>query len=122
MKVGDYVRTKTGIIGKIKLIDNQTELEDLYLIKRKWYYKEDIIKSSPNIIDLIEVGDYVNGFKVYSVYDDDDEVNEYNLKHKKCLGKNIYDEDYQEHLIYEENIKSIVTKEQFESMEYRIGE
>ena len=67
MKVGDYVRTKTGIIGKIKLIDNQTELEDLYLIKRKWYYKEDIIKSSPNIIDLIEVGDYVNGYQITSI-------------------------------------------------------
>ena len=108
MKTGDYVRTKKGIIGKIKLVDDQTDLEDLYLIKRHWYYLKDIIKSSPNIIDLIEVGDYVNGFKV--VWKDNNEfcINAYN-EEEKTIKK-------------EQKIKSIVTKEQFKAMEYRIGE
>ena len=101
MKVGDYVRTKKGIIGKIKLIDNQTELEDLYLVKRKWYYKEDFIKSSPNIIDLIEVGDYVNGYEVTSK--------------DQFLGFGNHD-----WYMLNDEIKSIVTKEQFESMKYKI--
>jgi len=103
MKVGDYVRNKKGIIGKIKLIDNQTELYDLYLIKNKWYKKEEIIKSSPNIIDLIEVGDYVNGFYVIN----------------KPFNQRIHTEfdDF-----FEEDIKTILTKEQFSSMEYKVGE
>ena len=108
MKVGDYVRTKKGIIGKIKAIDNQTELEDLYLVKRKWYYKENIIKSSPNIIDLIEVGDYVNGVKV-------DEI-----KNGHLLNYNTYD-GYQVCIVSNnKEIKSILTKEMFESMKYEV--
>ena len=102
MKVGDYVRTKKGIIGKIKLIDNQTELEDLYLVKRKWYYKEDIIKSSPNIIDLIEVGDYVNGCPILHK-ENNELVCGLLLRYK------------------EENIQNVVTKEQFESMKYEVN-
>lgn len=108
MKVGDYVRTKRGIIGKIKLIDNQTELEDLYLVKRKWYYKKDFIKSSPNIIDLIEVGDYVNGQKVHK----NDEYDYLYLNGIDGDG-NCYEESLKD-------IKSIVTKEQFEEMEYKL--
>ena len=113
MKVGDYVRTKRGIIGKIKLIDNQTELEDLYLVKRQWYYKEDFIKSSPNIKSVIEEDDFVNGKRVNRVIPEDicgDELLDY--QHIFVDNKEIYEED----------IKSIVTKEQFESMEYKVGE
>ena len=103
LNIGDYVRTKRGIIGKIKSIDNQTDLEDLYLVKRKWYYKEDFIKSSPNIIDLIEVGDYVNGMPVLHK-ENDELVCGLLLRYK------------------EENIENIVTKEQFEAMKYEIGD
>lgn len=108
LRINDYVRTKKGIIGKIKLIDNQTELEDLYLVKRKWYYKEDFIKSSPRIIDLIKVGDYVNGLKVQEV---NNEI--------KGFGTIVFDKD---NSIMEDYIYSIVTKEQFSCMEYKIGE
>ena len=104
MEVGDYVRTKKGIIGKIKAIDNQTELEDLYLVKRRWYYKEDIIKSSLNIIDLIEVGDYVDRLRVVD-------------KEEDYIVVETFDERI---IIYKQDtIKSIVTKEQFERMEYK---
>ena len=104
MEVGDDVRTKKGIIGKIKAIDNQTELEDLYLVKRRWYYKEDIIKSSLNIIDLIEVGDYVDRLRVVD-------------KEEDYIVVETFDERI---IIYKQDtIKSIVTKEQFERMEYK---
>ena len=112
MKVGDYVRTDKGIIGKIKAIDNQTELEDLYLVKRRWYYKENIIKSSPNIIDLIEVGDYVDGLKVVDIV-------EHLHGHKDIVMTNgkfqwsTSNDDY--------DIKSIVTKEQFEAIKYEVN-
>ena len=102
MKVGDYVRTKYGIakITKIDLNVNacgiDKQLNDFYIV-----LNENIIKSSPNIIDLIEVGDYVNGR--YVEYTSDEAV---------FFGR----------LDYERDIKSILTKEQFESMEYKIGE
>ena len=58
---GDYARTKGGEIGKISTI-----IDDKVFINTNQYYSQ-IIKSSPNIIDLIEVGDYVNGYEVLQV-------------------------------------------------------
>jgi hypothetical protein len=118
MKVGDYVRTKSGIIGKIEsknyigysdwIIDtlyyNDDEIIDNWTCGVKEY---DIIKSSPNIIDLIEVGDYVNGKRVI----------------RNCLqdgGNIILFEDGT--FAHNDEIKSIVTKEQFENIEYKVGE
>ena len=100
MNVGDYVRTRDGIIQKITdIFDTSMEIAT---DKGKIIYSYiDIIKSSPNIIDLIEVGDYVNGFYVIN----------------KPFNQRLHTEfdDF-----FEEDIKSIVTKEQFESMEYKI--
>lgn len=105
MKVGDYVRTKDGRISIIEDIDRN----GLYILKDYNYsYKNDwLIKSSPNIIDLIEVGDYVNEHFV--------------------IDKNpnaIYIEDSQNKLAHipytKKEIKSIVTKEQFDAMKYEV--
>ena len=82
-------------------------MQRLYMKQIQLYY---IIKSSPNIIDLINVGDYVNGLKVDKI----DENGIYN--------SNSYDGWLVNIASYNEDIKSIVTKEQFESMKYRIGE
>lgn len=129
LEVGMYVRTKCGIEQIYRIDNNKTKWKYVYKLKEQdgdgcinigILSSEDILKASHNIIDLIEVGDYVNGYKISGVYDDDGVVNEYNLKHKKCLGKNIYDEDYQEYLIYEEEIETIVTKEQMEAMAYKV--
>lgn len=112
MKVGDYVKYKYEnliYIGKIKFIsevmsglDETLQLDIDNCIEE--ILKEDIIKSSPNIIDLIEIGDYVNGEKVTSIQDN-------------WLGFGNYDYYRQEY-----EIKSIVTKEQFSQMEYKVGE
>ena len=109
IKVGDYVRTKDGKIFKWKKFCT-IDVSDWMEHTRKILFVQDEIKSSPNIIDLIEVGDYVNGHLVLNVIDFND--NTRNLSLEK-----IYDST-----IAEEEIKSIVTKEQFKSMEYRIGE
>ena len=106
MKIGDYVRTKDGFIAK--LIEKDTwykfdgvilEEEYTYNYLSKEHAKELIIKSSPNIIDLIEAGDYVNGRKVYK----EDEY--------------LYVGNY---WLENVNIKSIVTKEQFEEIKYEV--
>lgn len=120
IKAGDYIRTKDGVIAKITdiiediSIDCDRDVFDLnYLAMMEIPYcvkDEYIIKSSPNIIDLIEVGDFVNGLKVDKI----DENGIYN--------SNSYDGWLVNIASYNEDIKSIVTKEQFESMEYRIEE
>ena len=115
MNIGDYVRTKDGIILKIKDTEDIYTTDNIYIGMA--IYDDDghfindveIIKSSPNIIDLIEENDYINGNKV--MFAD---------KELKCIivNNNVSESG----LFYEKDIKSIVTKEQFESMEYKIGE
>ena len=121
MKVGDYVRTIYGIkkvedivCGQDVRFDNTDGFDD-YLKRYHDYdgisfegsaWKEIVERTSPNIIDLIEIGDYVNGERVINII----------KKHK-------YLEVSDEEIVIDENdIKSILTKEQFESMEYKIGE
>lgn len=108
MKIGDYVRTKDGRIYKIGDIGNFIYSEDDVII-------QGIIKSSPNIIDLIEVGDliYVNispddcgGIIVPRITETERELN--------SLKLSIENKDY--------ILKSIITHEQIESMEYKVGE
>ena len=108
MKVGDYVRTKNGIIGKI-IDDNLAQEETRYEIdyNNKLYYSRQIAKSSPNIVDLIEVGDYVNGNKVLA-------------KEENGLLWVFNNDKHDTLYMNKQDIKSIVTKEQFESMKYRI--
>lgn len=62
----------------------------------------EVYKKSNNIIDICEVGDYVNGIIVTQSYID-------NIKH---IAPEIKENNY--------GIKSIVTKEQFKEMEYRL--
>jgi hypothetical protein len=68
MKVGDYVRTKHGYIGIYTEKEEIERVPDwnggwkdekiLYqLINGSRFFEDKIIKSSPNIIDLIEIGD-----------------------------------------------------------------
>lgn len=117
MKVGDYVRTNKGYIAKIKKITELTIMCDGIIYPTKNYgfdkqlNKESLkrlqVKSSPNIIDLIEVGDYVNG----RIVDEFIYLDKLGLIGLSELEK----ED-------EKFIKSIVTHEQFSQMEYKVGE
>ena len=124
MKVGDYVRTKYGIAKvistKVKDEDDNNVLQvdkmlepyfcdgcDRFLCDPK-----DVIKSSTNIMDLIKKKDVLVDYKdnmyqvvrVWMGYAFTDKENAY--------GQIITLVDYQ--------IKSIVTKEQFESMQYNL--
>lgn len=121
LEVGMYVRSKiNGTIGKITDIENIEVLnekrevliggEKRYILDNNYNRgfcesENDSVIASHNIIDLIEVGDYVNGYKVKQ-----DE--EGKLYYHKIVG---YD------LLEKCEIKSIVTKEQFESMSYKVG-
>ena len=105
LEIGMYVRT---INGKIWVITSQKAISG---------HRKDIINASYNIIDLIEVGDYVNGQLVKHIA--------YFEGVEEPIKKLIFADEY--HLIPTEvceqnEIKSIVTKEQFESIEYKVVE
>ncbi len=75
IEVGEYVRTN-GIIGKVEQIGNSLFwLEDgsSYSLSNK------SIKHSKNIIDLIEVGDYVNGYPVRRIANFNNELCNFDL-------------------------------------------
>ena len=100
-----YVRTLNGIV-KIDKIQN-----DVMKDTKGCLHYGDFIKASHNIIDLIEVGDYVNGEKVSYIDDCDGAMKEYYYNYEdveKDCGH------------YFEEIKSILTKEMFESMKYEV--
>lgn len=63
IEIGEYARTKTGIIGRVDSVIGMIE-NTVHLEKSIWTDIKDIVKHSKNIIDLIEVGDYVNGMEV----------------------------------------------------------
>lgn len=119
LKKGMYVRTKKGI-GKINEIRDFMGVLEFHLDSNigkihnvtdntYWNNVDDIIGDpSEHLIDLIEVGDYVNGEKVTSaepVYEKDNE---------RYLGFG----DYDYYIHASEDIKSVVTKEQFNSCKY----
>ena len=66
---------------------------------------KNIIKASYNLIDLIEVGDYVNGIIVTEI------------KSGKPYHED-YNDPYFSYYFEEKDIESIVTKEQFRNSEY----
>ena len=145
LEVGMYVRTDKGFIAKIKefeyhytkgnrLVDGcgVKEVIENYLLldgnqcgfienidysippcypsdEELDKIKRHIVKTSHNIIDLIEVGDYVNGYYVEDVL-------------KTFVNVAVGSNYFQSPTIYEKDIKSIVTKEMYQKMEYRIGE
>ena len=60
IEVGDYIRTKSGKIRKVKTTVAQYYITDrLNISDNNQFTKEDIVKHSKNIIDLIEIGDLV---------------------------------------------------------------
>ena len=122
LKVGMYIRTKDGLIDKV-IIDykgccNSPICNCKHVsCEHDYYDEENIIKASDNLIDLIEVGDYVNGCKITCISD---------IEEPRYLNRLLFSEidggdDIGMQVFDSKNIKSIVTKEQFESMKYEVN-
>lgn len=129
LEVGMYVRYKTLSnqikIAKIIEIDDREILD----LDNKDCTNEKYIIGQPsfNIIDLVQVGDYVNGCYVTNKQASHNEGITIIPKRIGIIKCNAYfnqgnynDCDFK--WIEEEYIKSIVTKEQFEAMKYEIGD
>ena len=124
MKVGDYVRMDNGCICKVLEYTDISD-NDFYVNTDSPYnvvYKSWIVKSSPNIIDLIELGDLVRLFMENDIDKEDTNIFEVVAINddKKEIG--VFTGDFEIEFFPIENLRGIVTKEQFESMEYKIGE
>lgn len=110
IKIGEYVRTKDGFIDRV-IIDykgkcNNENCRGKHIsCEIDYYCEEEIVKHSKDIIDLIKVGDYVNGMIV------DKDASGLICTDKDGYFKNIKDN---------KDIKTIVTKEQFKSVEYEV--
>lgn len=125
LSVGMFIRTPLGIdkIIYLRIQDEygcnyDTQLEhNLFLNNERDHisidgecFEKEEIKTSFNIIDLIEVGDYVNGVMVESMNNS-----------IKPIPIPQYKNECGEYIDFDESdIKSIVTKEMFADAEYRV--
>lgn len=123
LEVGKWCRTKKGTIFKI--IGGNVDMWEIdidysYLSKcenedyNSYAYNKNnslfeylVDKASYNIIDILEVGDCVNGLKVHGITD---------------YGLEVYMFGDTHEILEENEIETIVTKEQFEQMAYKVGE
>ena len=109
--LNEYIRTKNGKIDKV--INDNYYISEYIECEKGIVDKENIVKHSFNIIDLIEIGDFVNGMKVNDISN----IQGLNKTIQKCLLVNIED-GYD---IINEEIKTVLTKEQYERDCYKIN-
>ena len=106
LEEGMYVRiqelNEVIIVKILKVEDDGFNADD-----NMYYMFSEVIKASHNIIDLIEIGDYVNGCRVIKIN------LESPLKYVKCINDNCFEE---------KEIKTILTKKQMENNCYRIDD
>ena len=121
IEVAEYIRTKDGIIGKVledeDIVEDEVYIDTTFLNdyadETNFVKSEDIKSHSFNIIDLIEEGDYVNGNEIALEAPNPDPLCDpiygYFDRYGELVG-----------IIKNEDIKSIVTKEQFKAIEYEV--
>lgn len=120
----DYVRLNTGNIVKVIGIKaNTVNKRAIYygFYKQDWFDSAAVENFSDNIIDLVEVGDIVNGHLVTNIIDYQAEKNIKMLEteyipvtyEKMETGKRNY--------IYATEAETILTKEQMEANCYKVG-
>ncbi len=111
IEVNEYVRTKDGIIDKV-IIEydgkcNDSNCNEKHIsCKYNYYNEKDIVKHSKQLIDLIEVGDYVNGKYVAKI--GQEKSGKYFII--SLIG-----------IVDNQDIKTILTKEQYMANCYRVG-
>lgn len=115
IEVGEYVRNNKGNIGKvIGIFDGHCtakyhiEFQGNVKVKRQYLSTNTIVNHNKIISEIVEVGDYVNGKEVIEVREQE--------------GKIYLMTGYVPQSYIKEDIKSIVTHEQFESIEYKVEE
>ena len=115
LEVGMHARTRLGI-GKIIKIDADSNTVEVQFSKYNRLVlpnvDTNIIKASYNLINLIEVGDYVNGKLV---------VDKWEEPSGTFVGQIFIQLDGEQEVPVMRIIESIATKEQLESISYKVG-
>lgn len=117
IKVEEYVRTRAGFIYKITNIDKNgvIYLDKKQSVVSKQELEDYTVKHSFELIDLIEVGDFVNRYRVENV------INEGPCSSGKCVDIDS-SKDSSECTLWEQDIKTILTHEQYEQNCFKVGE
>ena len=122
LKENMYVRNCYGRIAKIEDIEDNIAYCDNWLYQR---YEEfitfidlnnekdinKITKVSYNIIDILEIGDYVNGYPIYEI-----------VEYENDTRAIVIADDNKSIIWKKQNIKSVITHEQMEQMAYKVDE
>ena len=110
LKLNMYVRTEHGIYKINGYINNNYTQKFTYIDNlgvSDFLDKNQVIKASRNIIDLIEVGDIIT-------------TNNLCGQVTHIEGDKIYTTCYDGEYCYDYQIQSILTREQYESMKYEV--
>ena len=120
MEINDYVISKNRlVIGQITEIFKANEQAKICVDKRSNIIipigMSNILKSSPNIIDLIDKGDLVNGYIIV-----DKIVDPISNRTKLVTEHNIYNWQGDGSLLqfYNEDIETVLTKEKINDENY----
>ena len=136
IKVGEYVRFDNGIISRVTEVMTAEEYKKqfkqpnrlLSYVRNKYCFDNrsgrwtdaTIAKHSPNLIDLIEVGDYVNGKEIEQIVNMD--ITGYGIEERILFYDLEFPLDREIRCFHNYDIKSIVTHEQFAQIEYKVEE
>ena len=120
MEINDFVISKNRlVIGQITEIFKANEQAKICVDKKSNIIipigMNNILKSSPNIIDLIDKGDLVNGYIIV-----DKIVDPISNRTKLITEHNIYNWQYDASLLqfYNEDIETVLTKEKINDENY----
>lgn len=114
IEVGEYVRTKDGIIDKV-IIEydgkcNNPNCDEKHIsCKYNYYNEKDIVKHSKQPIGVIKCGDFVNGMEILHI-DDNKLYVEWNNEFEEFTG-----------FLENKDIKTILTKESYMVNCYKVG-
>lgn len=117
IEVGEYVRINNDFriialgIGKVIKINQDTIYVKMNFELPFAFKLENIAKHSKNLIDLVEDGDYVNGYKIIAINYKENYITIQNINEFGENGIKVLQED---------EIKTILTKEQMEANCYTL--
>ena len=109
LEVGQFARLKSGYIVKVLNVKDDWIETDTKFITRT--FPKDFVKASYNIIDILEKGDYVNGYPIYEIVEYEDDT--------RAI---VIDDDNKSIIWKKQDIKSVIAHEQMEQMAYKVGE
>ena len=116
IKKDDYARLNTGQIVKVTGIrENQVDKKAIYfgIYDEDWCNSAAVENFSENIIDLIEVGDFINGYRILEIAD---------MKNAEEKVFTVHRSDFKStcKIWNEQDIETILTHEQYNANCYKV--